>query len=137
MSSYGNITYTDFVNQVRENGWTIESQSPDSTVITKQKGAPAAVVIPLALIPLIGMFIGMAWISTRGSAVVTIERKLTRARVLTPTNEFDVNNQEDMEMFFNDYAYRGSVGYTPVAITGGVILLVGFVLVQFLSGAAG
>ena len=134
MSSYGRISYTDFINQVRDNGWAIESQTPDSTVITKKRGAPGIIVIPLALIPLVGMIIGLAWIAMRGTATVTIERKLTQARVLTTRNEYDINNREDMEFFFNDHAYRGSVSYYPVAITGAIVLVVGFLLLQFLSG---
>lgn len=136
MSSYGKISYTDFINQVRANGWTIETQTPDSTVITKKRGAPGMVVIPLALIPVLGMIIGLAWIAIRGTATVTVERKLTQARVLTPTNEFDINNRDDMEFFFNDYAFRGSVSYYPVAITGGIVLIVGIVLLQLLGAPA-
>lgn len=126
------ITYTDVINQVAEHGWTIESQTPNTTVITKPVGAPGLVVIPLAVIPVIGMLLGIAWIAARGKATVTIERHLTQARVLSPRREFDINDREDMEMFLNDYNYGGNVGYYPVVAVGGVVLFIVIVGAQFL-----
>lgn len=137
MQSYGSITYTDVINQVTQHGWNIESQTPNSTVITKAVGAPALVVIPLAIIPVLGMLVGIAWIAARGKTTVTIERRLTQARVLTPRNEFDINGREDMELFLNDHNYKGNVGYYPVAAVGGVVLFLLFVGIQFLAAGGG
>lgn len=127
---YGSITYTDVINQVQANGWTIVKQSADSTTIEKQRLAPALLVIPLALIPVLGVILGLVIIAVRGKITITIERKLTTARVNTPTNAYDINKREDLDMFFSDYAY-GGVGYTPVLVVGGVV---SFLTVMFLQG---
>jgi len=125
------------VNQVREEGWDIETQTPDATVITKQKGAPRVPAIALSLVPIIGMLLALAWIAVRGTVTVTIERKLTSARVLTPRNEFDINSRDDMEMFFNDYSYTNGVGYYTVLLVGGAVLFGGFLLFQYVRGFGG
>ena len=135
MGSYRKISYTDMLNQVREQGWDIESQTTDATIITRQKGAPRIPAILLSLIPLIGMLIALAWIAIRGSVTVTIERKLTSARVLTPRNEYDINSRDDMELFFSDYDYGNGIGYYTVLMIGGGVLFGGFLLFQFLRGA--
>lgn len=131
--SYDGINYIDVVNQVQQNGWQIASQTDKATVIEKRVGVPGIIVIPLALIPLIGMMIGLAWIAAAGKAIVTIERKLNRARILTPRNEFDVNSREDLDVFFNDYNFRGHIGYYPVAMVGIVVLFIGGILIQFVQ----
>lgn len=133
MSSYGSITYTDVLNQVQNQGWKIVSQTPDSTVIEKPVGIPGVIGIPLAIIPFVGFLLALAWIALRGKAVVTIERKLTQARLLTPRNEFDVNHREDLELFFNDYNYSRNVGYFPITVIGLVILFVGGVVLPQLG----
>ena len=134
MGSYRKISYTDVVNQVRENGWSIESQTPDATIITRQKGAPRIPAIVISFIPLIGVVIAVAWIAIRGSITVTIERKLTSARVLTPRNEYDINTRDDMELFFNDYSYANGIGYYTVLLIGGAVLFGGFFLYQLMRG---
>jgi hypothetical protein len=131
MSNYNKINYTDVVNQVRQNGWEIESQTPYSTIISKKRGAPGALAIPLALIPVIGVLLALAWIAVRGTITVTIERKLTLARVHTPTSVIDVNTREDLDLFFSDHRYAGSVGYYAVILTGGVMIFVVALLFQF------
>lgn len=127
---YGNITYIDVVNQVQANGWTIVSQSTDATVIEKPRLAPALLVLPLAIIPVLGVIAGLAIIALRGKVTVTIERKLTTARVNTPSNAYDITKREDLDLFFSDFAFQG-VGYTPVIIVGG---LVTFLVVMFSPG---
>jgi hypothetical protein len=134
MTAYGNITYTDVVNSVQQNGWSIESQTTDATIITKRKGAPGIIAIPLALIPVLGVIIASAWIAARGTITVTVERKRTQARVHTPSNEYDINTPEDLDMFFETHNYRGSVSYYPVVLAGGVVLFIGFILFQLASG---
>ncbi len=136
MPGFGHITYTEVVNQVRDHGWEIESQTPDATIITKQRGAPGFIAIPLALVPLVGLLLATAWIALRGSINVTIERKRITARVHTPTNEFDIEDQDDLDMFFHDYSYRGSVGYTPVIFAGGAAIFLVIILFQFTVGGA-
>ncbi|MEM6283943.1 MAG: hypothetical protein AAF787_17260 [Chloroflexota bacterium] len=134
MATYGNITYTDVVNSVQENGWDIEKQTPDATIITKRKGAPGIFAIPLALIPVLGVVLAAAWIAARGTVTVTIERKRTQARVHTPTNEYDINTPEDLDIFFDTHNYRGSVSYYAVILTGGLVLFIGFILFQLFGG---
>jgi hypothetical protein len=125
------ITYTDVVNQVRDHGWTIVSQTPDSTQIEKQVGAPRIPAIVLALIPIVGMIIAVAWIYFRGQSKVTIERKLTTAHIITGSNSYDVSGREQLEMFFTTHNYSGNIGYYPVVIIGVVIIFIGALLVQF------
>lgn len=129
--SFDGVNYTDVINQVRQNGWHIVSQSPNSTVIEKAVGAPGIIVIPLAIIPVIGMIIGIIWIAMSGKAVVTIERKLTKARIFTARNEFDINRRDDLDLFFNDYNFRGHVSYYPVVLVGIVVAFVGGILMQY------
>ena len=134
MTGFGHITYTEVVNQVRQHGWQIESQTPDATRITKKRGAPGVIAVPLALIPLVGLILATTWIAVRGSVNVTIERKRITARVHTPSNQFDINDQDDLDLFFNDYSYRGSVGYAPVIFAGGAVIFVMVLLFQFGGG---
>lgn len=130
--SYGNITYTDVVNQVQKNGWQIIRQSPDETVIEKRVGAPRVAAIALALVPIVGMMAASGWIAARGKITVRIERQLMSARIHTPRNAFDVTSRDALDMFFSDYGYHNSVGYYPVLLVGGIISFGALVLLQVL-----
>ncbi|MEO0564663.1 MAG: hypothetical protein AAF125_21340 [Chloroflexota bacterium] len=127
---YGKINYVDVVNQVTQNGWTIVAQTPDDTRIETQVGIPRVPGILLSLVPVIGALLAALWIYTRGTMSVTIERKLTTARVVTPTNAYDINRREDLETFFTSFDYRGNIGYYPVVITGIVVVFIIGVLIQ-------
>jgi hypothetical protein len=129
---YGKITYTDVLNLIAEEGWDITGQTPDATTIEKRVGAPRFLVLPLAVIPLIGLVLGLVWVALNGRKVVTVERRLTSARITMPGNEFDVNTREDLEMFFNDHNYRGNVGYSTVTTVGLVATFVLTVWFQLL-----
>ena len=125
------ITYTDVVNQVRDHGWEIVSQTPDATQIEKQVGAPRIPAIVLSLIPVIGALIAVIWIYIRGQAKVTIERKLTTARIITTSNSYDINGREDLELFITTHNYTGNIGYYPVVIIGVVVVFALTLLTQF------
>jgi hypothetical protein len=129
---YGSITYTDIINQIQDHGWKIKSQSQDATVIEKPVGAPGMVVIPLALVPVIGVILGVLWIALRGNAVVTIQRKLTKARVIAPGSEYDINTREELDMFLGNYNFKGHVSYYPVIFVGIAAVFVGGFLLQFM-----
>lgn len=125
---YGKVNYVDVVNRVSAEGWTIVSQTPDATEIQKTVGAPRIPALLLSLVPVLGMALAALWIYSRGATAVTIERKLTAARVVTPKNSFDINRSEDLDMFLDNHNYRGNIGYYPVMATGLVVLfLVGIV----------
>jgi len=127
---HGKITYVDVVNQVAERGWNIVSQTPNSTEIETQVGVPRIPALLLALIPVLGAALGALWVYQRGSMNVTIERKLTSARVVTPSNAFDINSREDLETFFTLHNYAGNIGYYPLIITGVIVAFIVGLLVQ-------
>jgi hypothetical protein len=127
---YGKVTYVDVVNRVSAEGWTIVAQTPDATEAEKTVGVPRVPAILLALIPLLGMILVSAWIYMRGSAQVTVERKLTSARIITPNHTYDINKGEDLDMFLDMHNYRGNIGYYPVVITGIVILFMVGIFIQ-------
>jgi hypothetical protein len=127
---HGNLNYSDVVNQVREQGWTIVSQTPDATHIEQQVGAPRIPAIALALVPVVGMLLALLWIYTRGTIQVSIERHRNTARIVTKTNTYDINRNNDLETFFSLHSYDGNIGYYPILITGIIVTFILFVVFQ-------
>lgn len=130
-SNYGTILYTDVLNRLKGTGWKIVNQSTDGITIEKNVGAPGWAVIPLALLPLLGVMLGALWVYLAGKATVKIERHLTKARIVTPKVSFDVNRDEDFEDFLTQYRFRGHVHYMPILVVGGVSTFLLMLLISF------
>lgn len=119
MQGYGRIQYADAVEQFRNAGWELVSQTTDETVFRKRRGVNGILAgVLMIFLPIVGLFIVMGWIAASGFAEVVVERDRVQGRIIGRTIAAQASSHEEMDFLLEQTRYARNMGYNTAVLVG-------------------